>query len=201
MWNLLSNAIRFTPKDGRIEVLLEHIDSQVQVTVSDNGIGIDKEFLPHVFERFRQADSSTTRLHGGLGLGLAIVRHLVELHGGSVAAKSDGRGSGAAFTVRLPVGSAGELSDRDTRSGTSQLEGVNPASVAPPDLTGIRVLVVDDEPDTLEVVSIMLKQFGADVRAAASSRSALEVFLEWQPNVLVSDVGMPGEDGINSSLK
>jgi PAS domain S-box-containing protein len=193
MWNLVSNAIKFTPNGGRIEVRLARLDSQVQVTVSDNGMGIDREFLPHVFERFRQADSSTTRAHGGLGLGLAIVRHLVELHGGTVSAKSDGEGCGAVFTVQLP-GSSVDVRGVDSRSAVNESEGAR-RSAEIPDLTGLRVLVVDDEPDTLEVVSMMLRHFGAEVRLAESSGSAFEAFLEWQPDALVSDVGMPGEDG------
>jgi PAS domain S-box-containing protein len=201
MWNLVSNAIKFTPKDGSIEVRLERFASEVQVIVSDNGIGIHKEFLPHVFERFRQADSSTTRAHGGLGLGLSIVRHLVELHGGSVTAKSDGKGCGAVFTVHLPVSTVDESEGKGSKSGMNEIVGVGSSIVAAPDLTGVRVLVVDDDPDTLEVVSIMLMQFGAEVRGAESSRAALEVFVEWQPDVLVSDVGMPGEDGYDLIAK
>jgi PAS domain S-box-containing protein len=201
MWNLVSNAIKFTPRDGSIEVRLQRFDSEVQVIVSDSGMGIDEEFLPHVFERFRQADSSTTRAYGGLGLGLSIVRHLVELHGGSVTAKSDGKGCGAVFTVHLPVSTVGEPEGADSKSRLNETEGASSSTVAAPDLTGVRVLVVDDEPDTLEIVSIMLRQFGAEVRAAESSRAALEVFVEWQPDVLVSDVGMPGEDGYDLIAK
>ncbi|MGB9180223.1 MAG: ATP-binding protein [Pyrinomonadaceae bacterium] len=198
IWNLVSNAIKFTPKDGRIEVRLERVDSQLEVSVSDSGMGINEQFLPFVFERFRQADSSTTRAHGGLGLGLAIVRHLVELHGGTVRAESAGEGQGAVFTVHLPlaaVKATEALLAKDSVSELNQTEETNDITAGTPDLTGLRVLVVDDEPDTLEILCVVLNQHGAKVRAAASSTDALKAFLEWQPNVLVSDLGMPGEDG------
>jgi len=193
IWNLVANAIKFTPNNGQAEIRLRRVDSHLELTVSDNGIGISRDFLPHVFERFRQADSSTTRKHGGLGLGLAIVRHLVELHGGSVSVESEGRGKGTLFTVRLPVASVesvpGELKP------ASEAAPVSIAS-SEPDLSGLRILLVDDEPDTLEVLRAILHQFGAIVRGAVSSKDALETFLQWKPDVLVSDLGMPGEDGI-----
>jgi PAS domain S-box-containing protein len=201
IWNLVSNAIKFTPREGRIEVRLDLVDGQVQVTVSDTGKGIDKEFIPYVFERFRQADSSTTRAHGGLGLGLAIVRHLVELHGGSVAAESAGEDRGAVFKVRLPAADVAGLAGVNLKSELTVPEEPSQVQAALPDLTGWRVLVVDDEPDTLEVVRIMLAQFGAEVRVAASSNGALEAFVEWQPDVLVSDVGMPDQDGYDLITK
>jgi signal transduction histidine kinase/ActR/RegA family two-component response regulator len=195
VWNLVSNAIKFTPKNGRVEIRVEQVDSNIEVRVSDNGIGIGSEFLPHVFERFRQADSSTTRTYGGLGLGLAIVRHLVELHGGTVAAESAGRGQGAKFIVRLPLATTplatqGKL---EFQPGVK----VEPKAIVTerPNLAGLRVLLVDDEPDTLEILSLILGQFGADVRGAGSAGDALETFLQWKPDVLVSDLGMPGEDG------
>ena len=197
VWNLVSNAIKFTPGGGRIAVHLTREDSHLELSVSDTGIGISKPFLPHVFERFRQADSSTTRAHGGLGLGLAIVRHLVELQGGTVSAESAGTGQGSVFRVRLPMAPAAEL----------PFEIEEPAA-APPirdddplqgefDLSGLRVLVVDDEQDTLEIVSLLLRRYGATVRTSLSSGHALEVFNDWKPNVLISDVGMPGEDGFS----
>ncbi len=195
VWNLVSNAIKFTPANGRVEVRLERVGDYLEICVSDNGIGVSREFLPHVFERFRQADSSSTRAHGGLGLGLAIVRHLVELHGGTVLAHSDGEGKGTRFTVNLPV--ASELSPRQSKLAFTATESaeLEVSSVAVPDLAGLRVLLVDDEPDTLEVLSMSLNQFGANVRGAASASAALETFLIWKPDVLVSDLGMPGEDG------
>jgi signal transduction histidine kinase/DNA-binding response OmpR family regulator len=191
VWNLLSNAIKFTPRGGRVDIrLIEHA-GQAEVTVSDTGQGIKPEFLPYVFERFRQADSSTTRVHGGLGLGLAIVRHLVELHGGSVHVESAGEGQGATFRVRLPV-QAGPLAGR---------EGREPAPAPPPvaaqaaALANRRVLVVDDEPGTREFLGLVFRQCGSAVTTAASVPEALVAFERDRPDVLVSDIGMPGEDG------
>lgn len=193
VWNLVANAIKFTPMGGRVVVQLARAGSHLVLTVSDNGTGIDSEFLPHVFERFRQADSSTTRKHGGLGLGLAIVRHLVELHGGTVSVESSGTGQGAKFTVRLPAAAVPTPTPIDLVVQTD--EDANGDSAEVPDLAGLRVLLVDDEPDTLEILRVMLNQFGANVRGAASTNDALEAFLAWKPDVLVSDLGMPGEDG------
>ena len=193
VWNLLSNAIKFTPEGGHVEVTLARHGSHAELKIADTGVGISDEFLPHVFERFRQADSSTTRRHGGLGLGLAIVRHLVELHGGTVTADSPGEGHGAAFTVRLPAQEgralpAGDAAPEVGAAGAS-------TEVAPADLSGLRVLVVDDEPDTLEVLCSALTGRGAVVRSASSSGEALAVLAAWTPDVLISDLGMPGEDG------
>lgn len=196
VWNLVANAIKFTPANGKVDVRLGRVNSHVELRVSDNGIGISHEFLPHVFERFRQADSSTTRTHGGLGLGLAIVRHLVELHGGTAAAESLGLGRGSVFTVLLPVNS-----DRQLISGVAaqpdnrRNDEVWIDEMERPDLAGLRVLLVDDEPDTLEILDVVLREFGAEVRGALSTAEALKTFLEWQPDVLVSDLGLPGEDG------
>ncbi|HKR61029.1 MAG TPA: ATP-binding protein [Pyrinomonadaceae bacterium] len=196
VWNLVSNAIKFTSKDGRITVRLSPINSHLQFSVSDTGMGISEEFLPHVFERFRQADSSTTRAHGGLGLGLAIVRHLVELHGGTVGAESDGTGKGSMFKVRLPVATATDLpfepSALNPVKTSDDGDGARPHQF---DLRGLRVLVVDDELDTLEIVSLLLRRYGATVRTSISSADAFQVFNDWKPNVLISDLGMPGEDG------
>lgn len=196
IWNLIANAIKFTPKEGMIDIHLQRIDSHMELTVSDNGPGISSEFLPHVFERFRQADSSTTRAHGGLGLGLAIVRHLAELHGGHVTAASEGHGRGSTFKLNLPVASAvmGQTSGEIVMK-LRELVKADQAQLVTKDLSGLRVLVVDDEPDTLEILSMMLNQSGASVRTATSSADALRTFGEWQPNVLLSDLGMPGEDG------
>ena len=195
IWNLISNAIKFTPREGAVDIHLQRVDSHLELRVSDTGVGISPEFLPHVFERFRQADASTTRAHGGLGLGLAIVRHLVELHGGTVAAKSDGPGHGSSFAVRLPVASQtlGRTSAEIAMKMRADKEARDAERVK--NLNGLRVLVVDDEPDTVEVLCVILRKSGAQVRAANSSAEALRIFSEWRPNVLVSDLGMPGEDG------
>ncbi|MDQ3255587.1 MAG: ATP-binding protein, partial [Acidobacteriota bacterium] len=193
VWNLISNAIKFTPKNGRVQVRLERINSHVEVTVSDSGQGIEPEFLPHVFDRFRQADASTTRLHGGLGLGLAIVRQLVELHGGTVIADSKGEGQGATFVFTLPV--------LPMRASTMDAGRVHPQADAvagldcPPRIEGLRVLVVDDEPDTRELLRVVLEGCGAHVRTKGSAASALEALKQEAFDVLVSDIGMPGEDG------
>ena len=203
-WNLISNAIKFTHLGGWIEIRLERADSHVEVKVSDSGIGIDEDFLPHVFDRFRQADSSTTREHRGLGLGLSIVRHLVELHGGTVSAESAGEGKGAVFTVRLPLAAkveAKSLTESESVSDSNQTQEERGGSANAPDMSGLRVLVVDDEPDTLEILCLALKRYGAQVRAAASSADALAAFLEWKPDVLVSDIGLPGEDGFDLIAK
>ncbi|HKP11657.1 MAG TPA: ATP-binding protein, partial [Blastocatellia bacterium] len=202
IWNLLFNAIKFTPEGGRVEVRLQQVNRAVEVTVSDTGQGISAEFLPHVFDRFRQANSTTTRKHGGLGLGLAIVRNLVELHGGTVRADSEGDGRGATFTVRFPLMSAqpaGDAAGAAAQSSAQTGEPVCPTvSCAPadlPHLNEVRVLVVDDESDAREMLHVILSQCGAEVRTAATSSEALEVLRQWQPEVLVSDIGMPDEDG------
>ena len=198
IWNLLSNAIKFTPKNGRVQVALERIDSHVEIKVSDTGKGISREFLPYVFERFRQADSSTTREYGGLGLGLAIVRHLVELHGGSVAANSPGEGLGATFTVRLPLtvmNKSGGLVDQHQTPRNDQSAGARAQESFRLELDGVRVLIVDDEADARNLLTVILQQYGAQVRAAGSTLEGLEAVKAWHPNVLVSDIGMPGLDG------
>ncbi len=193
VWNLLSNAIKFTPEGGRVEIRLERVNSAVEIRVSDTGKGIDPDFLPFVFERFRQADSSSTRAYSGLGLGLAIVRNLVELHGGSVSAYSAGLGLGTTFTVRLPVRavSVGDVTDE---SVTAPVEEVSPAS-SDLLLEGLRVLVVDDEADARELVGTVLEQYGAEVTLAANAFEALEALDRHWADVLVSDIGMPEEDG------
>jgi PAS domain S-box-containing protein len=191
VWNLLSNAIKFTPREGRVQVRLEKIGSAAHIVVSDTGIGISPEFLPDVFERFRQGDSSSTRKHGGLGLGLAIASQLIELHGGGISVKSEGTGNGAVFTVSLPIPAAGE-------SGGRMQPGQTPAApgVGSPVLEGIRVLVVEDDTDTREVMTLILQQCGAEVRGAASAGEAFDILCtDWVPHVLVSDIEMPGEDG------
>ena len=189
VWNLLSNAVKFTPLDGRVEVQLRGIDSQVEIIVTDNGEGISPDFLPHVFDRFLQADGTITRQHKGLGLGLAIVRHLVELHGGSVHAESAGVGTGATFSVSFPLLTGSEESESDL-AGLQVSEKSGSAS-----LKGLRILVVDDEQDARELVSTILQSVGANVRAVASAHEALAELREWLPDVLISDLEMPGEDG------
>lgn len=193
VWNLLANAVKFTPKSGRVQVELSRVNSHVEIVVADSGAGITPEMLPHVFERFRQADSSTTRAHNGLGLGLAIVRQLTELHGGSVRAESDGLGKGATFTVRLPVRA---VSGRQAEAqGVHPGETTLPNAVGLPRLDGVRVLVVDDEPDGREVVKAVLEVCGAEVTAAASAQEALTLLDQSPFDVMVSDIGMPWMDG------
>ncbi|MGH7317493.1 MAG: ATP-binding protein, partial [Candidatus Rokuibacteriota bacterium] len=189
LWNLLSNGIKFTPKGGRVTVSVASRNSEVALTVADTGVGIKREFLPHVFERFRQAESSTNRAYGGLGLGLAIVRHLVELHGGSVSVQSEGEGQGATFSVRLPVAAAvGAPTDRAPAATTT--DGPMDRS-----LSGLRLLIVDDEADAREVMRFMLERGGARVRTADSAAQALDSLREERPDLLISDIGMPVEDG------
>jgi PAS domain S-box-containing protein len=200
IWNLVSNAVKFTPHGGRIEVDLEETDSMVELTVRDSGIGIDKQFLPHVFERFRQADSSAIRSDSGLGLGLSIVRHLVELHGGTVAVESEGEGRGALFTVTLPRDRASEQAAAPpvpAGARSKRPDILVDGAIKTSDLRGVRVLVVDDDPDSLEILCIILTQFNVEVAAAASSGEALKLFDKWRPDVLISDLAMPGEDGLS----
>jgi PAS domain S-box-containing protein len=198
-WNLVSNAIKFTPKGGCVMVRLERVESHIEITVSDTGKGIAPEFLPHVFDRFRQADATSTRAFGGLGLGLAIVRQLVELHGGTVRVESAGVGQGASFTVNLPLAAV--------RGATGELEDVRPQTAALSEfeftsqLEGVRVLVVDDEADTCELLQIILEGCGAVVKTASSAAAALEAVAEEVFDVLISDIGMPDEDGYSLIAK
>jgi signal transduction histidine kinase/ActR/RegA family two-component response regulator len=193
IWNLLANAIKFTPEGGRVDVSIERAGSSIEVNIVDTGQGIGPEFVPHVFERFRQADGAPSRRHGGLGLGLAIVRQLVELHGGTVHAASDGVGRGAAFTVRLPIlaGTEQELALGDRRTAES-MGSPRPRSQR---LDGLRILVVDDHADGRTLTTLFLAQAGAGVEAVASAREALQVLEAQRPDVLVSDIGLPDEDG------
>jgi CheY-like chemotaxis protein len=197
VWNLLSNAVKFTPKDGRIQVRLERVNSSVEIVVSDTGIGIRPDFLPHIFERFRQADSAATREHAGLGLGLAIVRNLVELHGGTVYATSGGEGKGATFRVRLPLRIVHpEWQPEGARVHPRHEESGPPRSLADfPSLSGTHVLAVDDDPDALRLLKEILQAVGATVTTATSSRAALEIVATDRPDVLVADLGMPSMDG------
>jgi PAS domain S-box-containing protein len=192
-WNLLSNAVKFTPKGGKIQVLLQRVNSHIEFSVSDTGIGIPAGFLPHVFERFSQKDSSTHREFGGLGLGLAISKQLVDLHGGSIQAKSLGEGQGATFVVMLPLIILGKGGDRAERIHPTAAE-VSEA-IPLPKLDGVRVLVVDDEADALELIKRVLEQQGALVSTARSAEEALQRLESEIPDALISDIGMPGVDG------
>jgi signal transduction histidine kinase/ActR/RegA family two-component response regulator len=192
VWNLVSNALKFTPKGGRVEVALKEANGDAQVEVIDSGIGIAAEFLPFVFDRFRQQDSSMSRRHSGLGLGMAIVRHLVELHGGTVSVASAGEGQGTTFTLRIPchTGDAPELADTPLRKvpqelHESELEHLN----------GVHILIVEDDTDSRNVLAVLLQRLGALVEAVPSAREAYDRVTHRRPDVLVSDIGMPDEDG------
>jgi signal transduction histidine kinase/ActR/RegA family two-component response regulator len=192
VWNLLGNAVKFTPKGGRVQVRLQRVRSQVEVVVSDTGQGIEPDLLPHVFDRFRQGDRAGTRPHGGLGLGLALVRGLVELHGGTVAARSAGVGAGATFVVRLPVMLTG--STEPVPDDSAEGDGARPPAEEQ-SLAGLRVLVVDDDPTAVELARAFLVRAGADARGCLSGVEALETLRQWRPDVLLSDIEMPGLDG------
>jgi CheY-like chemotaxis protein/anti-sigma regulatory factor (Ser/Thr protein kinase) len=181
LWNLLANAVKFTPTGGRVEVKAVEGPADVEITVSDTGPGIPADFLPHVFEPFRRGESISTRTVGGLGLGLAIVRHVVEAHGGTVTADSDGSGTGSVFVVRIPTGRA----------------AIQDANPAPRGLTlrGRRVLAVDDDESTQELVATMLLMYGVSVRTAGRASDAMRILSEWRPDVLLTDIAMPGDDG------
>jgi signal transduction histidine kinase/CheY-like chemotaxis protein len=195
VWNLLANAIKFTPSGGRVEVRVERANAALQVCVSDTGQGISPEFLPFIFDRFRQADSSSTRAHGGLGLGLAIVRHLVELHGGSVQADSAGLGKGAMFTIRLPLGVDNPAKSQKRSENSWSPEDTQRLAEPLQSLRDIRVLLVDDDRDNLQLLATMLSGLRAKVQTVTSTAEALQL-LEWyEPDVVVSDLAMPGEDG------
>ncbi|MEQ8468658.1 hybrid sensor histidine kinase/response regulator [Coleofasciculus sp. E1-EBD-02] len=188
VWNLLSNAVKFTPSGGQVDVTLAGVDDFAQITVSDTGIGIPADILPHIFDYFRQADSSMTRQFGGLGLGLAIARHIVDLHDGMIQAESPGEGQGATFTVRFPL-----LPDKKQRIRHNAHDWQKTSDTTP--LKGIRVLVVDDEADTRELLGIILQQAGAEVITMASAQEVLSQFNQLTIDILVSDIGMPQMDG------
>ena len=192
VWNLLTNAIKFTATGGRVDIRLERAGSTARITVSDTGQGIRPELLPFVFDRFRQGETSIGRRYGGLGLGLAIVRHIVELHGGVVRAESAGESRGAIFMVDLPVAPtvSGEVAPVPARHRDDSAADVRPVS-----LRGVRVLIVDDEADARELMRMILRSSGADVTAAANAEEALEQVEQWRPDILVSDIGLPGDDG------
>jgi PAS domain S-box-containing protein len=194
VWNLLSNAIKFTPRGGRVQVRLEVVDGSIRLTVEDNGPGIEPAFLPYVFDRFRQADATTTRPHGGLGLGLAIVRHLVELHGGVVSASNKTSASGAVFEVVLPGPHEGPAEGAARPDARDASESTPPGGVDLP-LKGTKVLVVDDDADARSLLRFILKRAGADVSVASSAAEGSRRLKEERPHVLVADIEMPGEDG------
>ena len=196
IWNLLSNAVKFTPRNGSVQVKLLSTSSHALIAVTDSGEGIKRDFLPRVFDRFSQADGSSTRPHGGLGLGLAIVRHLVEIHGGTVRAESEGEGLGATFIVSLPLMATAKPQAQPAEAEASDLLASQTKRIAnSPSLDGLRLLIVDDEVDFRELVTTMLVRYGATVRAAASAAEALSYLQDWKPDVLVADIGMPDEDG------
>ncbi|MEO7970161.1 MAG: ATP-binding protein, partial [bacterium] len=190
-WNLLSNAVKFTQPGGKVTLSLRQLDSEVELEITDTGQGIDPVFLPFVFDRFRQADSTSTRQHGGLGLGLAIARQLTEIHGGTISAASDGAGKGATFRLRLPlIGALAKLN-----APPNDVEQTVQPRQAQDILAGIQVLVVDDDLDTLELLTAALRQRSASVTAVSSASAALAAIVAAQPHVLISDIAMPGEDG------
>jgi PAS domain S-box-containing protein len=194
-WNLLANAVKFTPRGGKVQVSLERVNSHLELCVADDGEGVAPDLLPHLFERFRQGDSSTKRRHGGLGLGLSIVRHLVELHGGTVRAKSPGIGQGATFCIELPLMPVRAPSDQPGDRAHPGGPSAASAWADHPSLAGIAVLVVDDEPDALALVRRVLEECGARVLTAGSAREGLALVAAERPDVIVSDIGMPDEDG------
>jgi len=194
VWNLLSNAIKFTPTGGRVSAEVKRVGERARISVSDSGNGITSEFLPYIFDRFRQADGSTTRVHGGLGLGLSIVKHLVELHDGVVEVQSAGKDQGATFTVSLPLSSAASSDPIETAATPEPESNGLPAGFSKL-LKGLRILVVDDEADSRDLVTAILTRCGGKVRSCESVAEALNTFREWKPDLLVSDIGMPNEDG------
>jgi signal transduction histidine kinase/PleD family two-component response regulator len=192
-WNLFTNAVKFTPAGGQVTVAVKKKNSHVKVSVSDTGVGIDAEFLPYIFDRFRQADGSTTRQHGGLGLGLAIVRHLVEIHQGSIKVQSPGKGKGTTFQIRLPLALAPVTREAESQAANEkELIAVGDMAHL---LDGLRILVVDDEPDSRSLLNAILTGSGSEVRCCASAAGAMQEFEDWNPDLLLSDIGMPDEDG------
>jgi signal transduction histidine kinase len=193
VWNLVHNAVKFTPSGGNANVHLNYADGRAEIVVNDTGIGIAPEFLPYVFDRFRQADGTTTKKHGGMGLGLAIVRHLTEMHGGTVEASSAGEGQGATFKIKLPL-SPPAITPGKTGAKTpptQKMKHADPMIM----LSGLRVLVVDDQADARELLVSVLHMQAAEVRAAGSAAEAITILTEWQPEILISDISMPDTDG------
>jgi CheY-like chemotaxis protein len=195
LWNVLSNAVKFTERGGRVQVRLERVNSHVELSVTDTGVGIPAEFLPHVFDRFRQADASISRTRGGLGLGLAITRHLVELQGGRIFAESDGPAQGATFRIELPLRSAAAAAPVEEREHPQAPQVEQHITV--PQLHGIRILAVDDDPDALALVREILEATGATVATAASGQHALDLLEHMTPDVLLADLGMPQMSGFD----
>ena len=197
VWNLLVNAVKFTPNGGRVQLSLRRVNSYIQITVSDTGEGIAPDQVAHLFERFRQADTGPTRRHTGLGIGLSLVKHLVELHGGTVSGMSAGLGQGSTFTVQLPVSVVQEPPPSRPRPEPRPVEDPDIGSVKPISLRDVHVLVVDDDEESRELASLVLTDAGAETRTAPSAREAMALLEEWPPDVLVSDLEMPEEDGFS----
>lgn len=195
IWNLLSNAVKFTPKGGKLDVLLQRVNSHVEITVADSGIGISDEFLPHLFERFSQAEASTTRRFGGLGLGLAIVKQLVELHGGSIRAESGGQGNGSTFIVALPLRAVHGFDEPREHPTTSRISTPLPSTPDAQLLSGLEILVVDDEPDARDLLQVVLRAAAAEVWLAGGADEALDLVRQRKFSAIVSDIGMPDRDG------
>jgi CheY-like chemotaxis protein len=191
VWNLLTNAVKFTPDGGRIDVIYEQVENNVRIVVRDTGNGIPKEFLPLIFERFRQVDSSSTRAHQGLGLGLAIVRHLAELHGGHVTVESDGPGNGSEFAITLPI----TLAVVNDGQAPRPENGYRRAKPVLRQLDGLRISIVDDDHDACNLLRFSLELSGAEVRTSSSVADAMKSIREWRPDLLLTDINMPGEDG------
>ena len=194
VWNLLTNAVKFTPEGGTIKIIYECVDNSVRISVVDTGVGITPEFLPLVFDRFRQEDSSSTRTHHGLGLGLAIVRHLAELHGGRVAVESDGPNNGSTFSITLPITLA-VVSDGKAVPAAQVTNGYRPAKMPDRKLNGLRVSIVDDDDDACNMLRFSLEMSGAEVKTSSSVKEAMRSLREWVPDILLTDINMPGEDG------
>jgi hypothetical protein len=194
-WNLLSNAVKFTPKGGRVQVDLKRVDSHLEVSVTDNGEGIEPAFLPHVFDRFRQADATASRAHSGLGLGLAIVRQLVELHGGTISVRSAGRNSGSSFVVSLPMMVAHSSREPKIERRHTTATGSPTMVHRPMRMAGVKVVIVDDEPDARSLLRRLLEDCDAEVHTAETADEAVALVQAERPHVLISDIGMPGEDG------
>ena len=197
VWNILSNAIKFTPRNGSIQITLNRVNSHLEIIVSDTGIGINEEFLPYVFDRFRQADSTASKKYGGLGLGLSIVRQLVELHGGTVEAHNREDAQGAVFTVKLPVIAVRQQSEQQINELEQNFQAVGGAIEfdCPPEIAGVKLLIVDDEPDARMLLCTILEKCGAEVKSCENASQALSVLKDYQPDILVSDIGMPEIDG------
>jgi CheY-like chemotaxis protein/two-component sensor histidine kinase len=195
VWNLLTNAVKFTAKDGAIRITLRRVESDLELVIVDNGIGITADFLPHVFETFRQSDSTATRSYGGLGIGLSITKHLVELHGGTIEAISDGIGSGASFVVRLPVSPLVSSTVGVGKAPTATTSAGGEMGSFIETLAGLRVLVVDDDEDARELLVVVLETCNVEAVGAGTARDALSALADFHADVMVSDIGMPGEDG------